>query len=108
MGDVNMDPAATANAMGRVADAGRSMTSEWHAIEAEIAGLAGQLGRGDLGAAYLAGYRESAAQAARAADQCCRTPGVLADKGNACVGAYRSTDDAAANGFRSVAPPASP
>lgn len=94
---IHMETTATADAMSRVASGGQAMTSDWQSCQSEISGLAGQLGGGVMGTAFLTGYQEPAAQAMRDADQCCQTPGTLADAGNMAVGTYQSTDAASAN-----------
>jgi hypothetical protein len=93
---IHMETATTADAMGRVASGGQTMATDWQSCQSEITGLAGQLGGGVLGAAFLAGYQEPAAQAMRDADQCCQVPGTLADKGNTAVSTYQSADTASA------------
>lgn len=69
-------------------------------VAAEVAGLVGQLGRGELGAAFLAGYRYSGA------------PGRIAAAAGAGIGDYQSTDastDASAGDlFRGIPPGALP
>lgn len=94
MGDdgIRMTTASTADAMGRIAAAGQTMAGDWRTVGAEIAGLAGQLGKGDLGAAFIAGYQGPAAQVARDADQYCQEPDVLAGKGNRSVDTYGTAD----------------
>jgi hypothetical protein len=95
MGDVDgmsMVPAPAADAMSRLATAGDDMTSGWRAVDTELTGLTGQLGRGVLGAAFMAGYREAATQTARAVEQCCQVPGRLAAKGTTSVDSYVSND----------------
>jgi hypothetical protein len=106
MGDdeIYMDTVSTADAVGRVAAAGQTMTVDWRGVSAEITSLGGQLGRGDLGAAFLDGYRQPAAQVASDADRHCRRPGQLADLGNACVNLYRSADATGAGAIRAVNP----
>ncbi|NKE61189.1 hypothetical protein FXN61_32215 [Lentzea sp. PSKA42] len=106
MGDdgLHMDTASTAAAMDRIANAGQTMTGDWRTVSAEITSLGGQLGRGDLGAAFLAGYGELAAQVASDAEQRCQVPGLLADAGNACVDSYRSADAAGAGVISAVDP----
>ncbi len=109
MGDdqIHMQTASVAAAMGRMATAGQTMAGDWRAIGGEVAGLGGQLGRGDLGAAFLAGYREPAAQVTAAADRCCQEPTALADMGTANVDSYQSVDAGNGNAFRSLSPPSS-
>jgi hypothetical protein len=102
---IQMETATTADAMGRVATGGQNMATEWQSCQSEISGLAGQLGGGTMGAAFLAGYQEPAAQAMRDADQCCQTPGALAEAGNMAVGTYQSADAASA---AAVGAPTSP
>jgi hypothetical protein len=106
MGDdqIHMDTASTTEAMNRVAVAGRTMTDDWHGASAEITHLAGQLGRGDLGTAFLDAYLTPAAQIANNADQHCQRPQQLADTGNACIDSYRSADAACADTIRAVSP----
>lgn len=108
MGDdgIHMDTASTADAMDRIATAGQTMAGDWRTVGGEITSLGGQLGRGDLGAAFLAGYQELAAQVASDAGQRCQEPGLLADVGNACIDSYRSADAAGGEVIRAVDPSA--
>ncbi|NUS65416.1 MAG: hypothetical protein HOQ46_17390 [Saccharothrix sp.] len=99
---------SVADAMSRIATAGRTMADDWRGIGSEIAGLGGQLGRGDLGAAFVAGYRERAGQVTIDADQRCQEPGLLADLGKAGVDSYRSADEASGDVIRAADPSASP
>lgn len=102
---IQMETSTAADAMGRVASGGQTMSTDWQSCQSEISGLAGQLGSGTMGAAFLSGYQEPAAQAMRDADQCCQTPGTLAEKGTAAVGTYQSVDTASAS---AVGAPTSP
>jgi hypothetical protein len=102
---IQMETSTTAEAMGRVASGGQAMSTEWQSCQSEISGLAGQLGQGTMGAAFLSGYQEPAAQAMRDADQCCQKPGTLAEAGTMAVGTYESADTASAS---AVGAPTSP
>ncbi|WP_424186520.1 hypothetical protein ACOBQX_01525 [Actinokineospora sp. G85] len=110
MGDdaIDMDTTSTAEAMSRIATAGQAMAGGWRAAGAEITGLGGQLGRGDLGAAFLAGYRDLAARVAGDADHRCQEPGQLAAAGAASIDAYRSADATGGDVILAVDPPAPP
>jgi hypothetical protein len=105
---LNMETAATGDAMGRVASGGQTMSTEWQSCQSEISGLAGQLGQGTMGAAFLSGYQEPAAQAMRDADQCCQQPGTLAEKGSTAVGTYQSAETASASAVSAPSAPSSP
>lgn len=111
MNGPEMDPEATADAMTLLAAAGQHMGTGWGAITAELDGLVGQLGRGELGAAFLDGYRQPAGDTAKAVERCCQVPGRLAATGNECIGTYVSTDHRHGDHIKSLgatAPPATP
>jgi hypothetical protein len=101
---IDMDSDATTNAMELMDVAGRTMSADWGAVSTRLASLAGQLGQGELGAAYLDGYRQPAAETAAAVDQHCGLPGRLAAAGHQCIGIYRSADRAGADTFASSGP----
>ncbi len=87
-----MDPNATTDAMTMMAAAGANLGTEWGTITTELTGLVGQLGRGELGAAFLAGYQKLASDTAAAVDQCCQRPAEFADLGNQSVTTYTTAD----------------
>ena len=107
---IDMDIAATTAAMSLVAAAGERMGSGWRAVSSELNGLVGQLGRGELGAAFLDSYQPPATETASIVEQYCRVPGRFADVGNQCVAEYESADNHSRDAFNFVdatAPPAS-
>jgi hypothetical protein len=104
----HLEAAPAGDAVSRVDAAGQEMTSQWQAVAAEVAGLAGQLGRGELGAAFLAGYRAPAEQVSRAADRYSGAPGRIAGAAGAGIGDYQSTDASAGDLFRGIPPGALP
>lgn len=87
-----MNPTPAGAAMNRLAETGTAMTEGWRAAAGEVAALAGQLGKGELGAAFVAGYRQPAEDTAKAADQCCQLPGRFAASGTQCVAQYVAAD----------------
>lgn len=99
---IGMFTAATRDQLTRLAAAGERMTAEWGATQPKIAELAGQLGKGELGAAFLAGYQQPAAETARAVDQCCALPGQYATTGHQCVTQYTTADDHGAQTINAV------
>jgi hypothetical protein len=84
--------------------AGSALSADWGAVSTRLTSLAGQLGQGELGAAYLDGYRQPAAETAAAVDQHCGQPGRLAAAGHQCIDMYRSADRAAAGTFAADGP----
>jgi hypothetical protein len=102
---LHMETATTADAMGRVASGGQTMATEWQSCQSEISGLAGQLGQGTMGTAFLGGFQEPAAQAMRDADQCCQQPTTLAEKGTMAVDTYQSAEEASAAAVRAPTAP---
>jgi hypothetical protein len=105
---MQMETSAAADAMGRVSSGGQTMATEWQSCQSEISGLAGQLGQGTMGTAFLSGYQEPAAQAMRDADQCCQQPSTLAEKGNTAVDTYQSADSASATAVGAPTAPTNP
>jgi hypothetical protein len=84
-GSPGLFPEHTNNTLNRLSTIGERMTGDWATTKAEIAGLVGQLGQGELGSAFLAGYQQLATEIADAVDQCCRRPGEFANAGNHAV-----------------------
>jgi hypothetical protein len=100
--DMTTEPAT--EGMGRVATAGQHMSTDWAAADTRISGLAGQLGAGPMGAAFLSGYGEPATQVSQTVAQCCRMPGDLAARGHTCVETYVDTDATNGDMIRSLGP----
>lgn len=100
---IRMDTDLVADAMDRMTNAGQHMSTDWTTASTAVADLTAKLGRGDLGAAFLAGYQTPAAQASDTATRCCQTPSQLADKGTTSVNTYTSTDTATSDLIHSVA-----
>jgi hypothetical protein len=90
---IGMHTTAAQEQMTRLTAAGQHMTTEWGTTTKKLADLAGQLGKGDLGAAFLAGYQQPAADTTRAVDQCVALPGQYATTGGQCVTQYTNADD---------------
>lgn len=90
--DIGMRPAPAGATMNRLAEAGTTMTDGWRSANAELSSLAGQLGKGELGAAFLAGYQQPAADTAKVVAQCCAAPGKFAESGNQIVAQYVAAD----------------
>jgi hypothetical protein len=101
---LDMDTGATTGAMRRVAVTGDQMDSGWRAVSARLDGAVGQLGRGELGAAFMAGYETPAAETAATVGRHCQVPGRLADMGHACVAAYESADERSRAAFPPMRP----
>jgi hypothetical protein len=78
-------PADTASTLKTLTTIGERMATDWKTISTEIANLAGQLGKGELGAAFLASYQQPATDTARAVDQCCQRPHEYATTGTQSV-----------------------
>ncbi|MFC4858805.1 hypothetical protein [Actinophytocola glycyrrhizae] len=94
-----MDPAAVGDALRALRTAGTEFVNGWSSANSRISGLDGQLGKGPLGQAFMAGYRPGAAEIAGSADRGCRIPGQYADAGEGCVGLYTGMDGDSAAGF---------
>jgi hypothetical protein len=107
-GHIDMDTAATSDAISLIAAAGQRMADGWRSASSEINGLVGQLGRGELGAAFLDGYQQPAAETASVVDRCCQVPGRFAEAGNRCIAVYESADSRSRNNFDSINAPAPP
>lgn len=88
---------STLNKLGTVSD---RMAADWGTAKAEIAGMAGQLGKGELGAAFIAAYRQLATEVADVADQCCQRPSEFTAAGNQAVNAFVTVDDDAERSIR--------
>lgn len=93
MTGIHMEPGATTDAMSLMATAGKLMGTDWGAVTTELTGLVGQLGQGELGSAFLAGYQQLATDTGTAVDRCCQVPGQLAELGTQSVGTYVTADD---------------
>jgi hypothetical protein len=90
---IGMHPAAAQAQMSRLTAAGERMTTGWGTTSKQVTDLAGQLGKGELGAAFLAGYQQPATETATAVEQCCALPGQYATTGTGCVAQYTSADN---------------
>jgi len=94
-----MDTDAISGAMGLLAGVGDRLAGGWGAVSAAVdAGVRG-LGRGELGAAFMAGYQQPATRTAAGFDRVCRAPGTLAEVGHGCVTGYSSAEDNARGYF---------
>lgn len=91
-GDLAMETGLTRNAMTRLTTAGTNLGTGWSAAAAAIDGAVGPLGRGPLGAAFLAGYEGHARQTAEAVTTCCQRIDGLAGVGHGAVTTYETTD----------------
>lgn len=89
---IGMHTEAATDTMSRLTAAGERMTTEWGTTSTQVTKLAGQLGKGDLGAAFLDGYQQPAADTARVVGQCCALPGQYATSGAQCVAQYVTAD----------------
>ncbi len=85
--------------------AGRNLGTAWATVSDRLAARSGQLGAGELGAAFMARYEQSAAAATAAVADHCRQPGLLATTGHECAGLYRAADRNAAGTLDAVSPP---
>lgn len=92
----NIDPAGVAGALAALRAAGDRFAAGWAAAGGTINALAGGLGNGPLGQAFMAAYRPGAEAVARSADEGSRVPGVYADTGAQCVAGYVSADGTSA------------
>ena len=99
---MRMDTAETAHQMNLIAASGEAMATGWRTAAAHIAELAGQLGRGVLGTAFMDGYRNEAAATATAIAKCCEEPGQLAAAGSSAVTTYIAADDHSADVLNAV------
>ena len=99
MDGIEMNSDLTVDAMNLMDEAGRGLTTGWGAANSRLSSLSGQLGQGELGAAYLDRYQQAAADTVAAMEQHCGQPGQLAAVGHQCVGLYASADQAAATMF---------
>ena len=91
--DPALSPEQTNSTLNQLSTVSDRMAADWGAAKAEIAGMAGQLGKGELGAAFLAAYRQLAAEVADVADQCCQRPSEFAAAGNQAINAFVAVDD---------------
>jgi len=64
--DMDMRTEAMSKAMEVMDAAGRTMTTDWGTVSERLTGLAGQLGGGELGAAFLERYGQAATATAEA------------------------------------------
>jgi hypothetical protein len=99
MDGIDMDSDGATRAMGQMDDVGRTLSTGWGDTGRRLDALAGQLGRGELGAAYRDRYQKPAADTAAAVTRLCRMPGDLAAAGHECVGIYLAADRAGAEGL---------
>lgn len=91
-GSPGLLPELTNSTLNTLSTVSERMTTNWATTKAEIAGLVEQLGHGELGAAFLAGYQQLATEVADAVDQCCRRPGEFAATGNHAVTGFVTMD----------------
>ncbi|WP_163505261.1 hypothetical protein [Fodinicola acaciae] len=98
----DIDTAATTSALTELNTAGQTMSDGWRAASAQLTGLIGQLGKGPLGAAFMAGYQQEAAATSSMVDHCCQTPGRFANAGNRGVNDYGAANDRSKAGFDAV------
>jgi hypothetical protein len=91
-GSPSLFPEHTNSTLNRLNTVSERMTTAWGTTKAEITGLAGQLGHGELGAAFLAGYQQLATEISEAVDQCCQRPGQFAATGNQAVTGFVTVD----------------
>lgn len=94
-----MDPAGVGDAMRALRTAGTEFVSGWSSAGSQISGLGGQLGKGPLGQAFMAGYRPGATEIAASAERGSQIPGQYADAGEGCVGLYTGMDGESAAGI---------
>lgn len=109
--DMDMDTDAMSTAMEVMDTAGRTMTTDWGTVSERLTGLAGQLGGGELGAAFLDRYGQAATATAEAVGNHCRQPGLMAAVGHQCAALYTTADQNAAGSLgpiASAAPAADP
>lgn len=102
MDRIDMDPDTTTDAMNLMDRTSQYLSTDWGATSSRLSLLAGQLGGGELGAAYLSGYQQPAAETVTAVEHQCQQPGRLAAMGHQCVGLYRSTDQSIGDTFNSL------
>jgi hypothetical protein len=95
----DLDTAPTVSALNEVDAAGQTMSDGWRTASGQLNGLVGQLGKGPLGAAFMAGYQQEAAATSSMVERCCQVPGRFAAAGNAGVGYYGEADDRSKAGF---------
>jgi hypothetical protein len=100
-----MYPAATSDAMRVMAAAGDDMGGGWGAVRDGLGDLVGQLGLGELGAAFMAGYETPAAETTAIVDRCCQGPGRLAEVGSRCAAAYQGANDLSHATFEAITAP---
>lgn len=84
-GNPSLFPEQTNSTLNTLHTVAERMTTNWATTKAEITGLVGQLGQGELGAAFLAGYQQLATEIITAVDQCCQRPTQFAATGNHAV-----------------------
>jgi hypothetical protein len=89
---IGMYTAAAHAQMTRLTAAGERMATDWGTTSKQVADLVGRLGKGELGAAFLAGYRQPAAETARVVEQCCALPDQYATSGTSSVAQYTTGD----------------
>jgi hypothetical protein len=95
--DMDLDP--TTEAMNRIDRVGQTLRTDWSATRDQLSALAGQLGQGELGAAYLEASQRPATETMTAVDDHCERHGRLSATGHECVDLYRSADSRSAVGF---------
>lgn len=94
---LRMDVAGAQDAMSRLSAAGERMTTAWRAASSELDGLASGLGAGELGAAFLAGYQQPAADTRKIADQYCELPARFAETGRQGIANVQTLDTEGGN-----------
>ncbi|MBK1788482.1 hypothetical protein [Prauserella cavernicola] len=95
-GGAELDQAATGAAMAELRAAGEAFVSGWAEADASIATLAGTLGGGPVGQAFLSTYRPGAEAVSSSAAEGSALPGQYADIGRRCVADYLGADAAGA------------
>ncbi|MDG4831815.1 hypothetical protein O7627_21275 [Solwaraspora sp. WMMD1047] len=106
MDGVSMETDGTTGAMDLMDEAGRMLNTGWGEVSERLTMMAGRLGQGELGAAYLERYQPAATETTAAVEAHCRQPGRLAAVGHQCVDLYRTADQRIAGTFTSVDPAA--
>lgn len=99
---LHMDTDATTHVMHRVTAIGDQLDRTWEAVTARLADATAQLGGGELGAAFMAGYQETATQTAAAVERHRQMPGRLAAVGHESIAGYLSADQRSGGHFRAL------
>ena len=105
MDGIHMDSEATTGAMAQMDEAGGAMNTAWGEVSTRLSALSGRLGQGELGAAYMDGYRRPAADTTTAVDRHCSHPGQMAAMGHQCVGLYQTAGQNGAAALSAAEPP---